>query len=208
LTVLPDVDTLPPDMALTVSPAVETRRFTRPEYERLAELCFFLPGERLELIDGFLIVREPQNSPHATAVRLVVRALRAVFRSGWLVDSQMPVALDEYSQPEPDVAVVRGDIRDYRHGHPTRAELIVEVAESRLAFDREYKASLYARAGIADYWVLNLVDRVLEVHREPESSEIAPYGFRYRAITPLATPATVSPLAAPTATIPVADLLP
>jgi len=195
-------------MAATVVPAVETRRFTRLEHERLAELCFFLPGERLELIDGFLVVREPQNTPHATAGRLVVKALRAVFGPDWIVDSQLPVALDEYSEPEPDAAVVRGDVRDYRDGHPSRPELIVEVAESRLAFDRQYKASLYARAGIADYWVINLVDRVPEVHREPEASDTAPYGFGYRSITRLAPPATVSPVAAPTAAMVVADLLP
>jgi Uma2 family endonuclease len=131
-----------------------------------------------------------------------------VFAEGWIVDSQLPVALDDYSEPEPDAAVVRGDPRDYREGHPTRPALIVEVAESRLAFDRREKASLYARAGITDYWVLNLVDRVVEVHREPVVEDPAPYGFGYRSITRLAPPSTVTPLAAPSAAIPVVDLLP
>jgi Uma2 family endonuclease len=195
-------------MAVTVTPALQTRRFTRLEYERLTELNFFQPGERLELIDGLLIVREPQDSPHATGVRLVLGALRAVFGTGWIVDSQLPVALDDYSEPEPDAAVVPGDPRDYRDAHPTRPVLIVEVAESRLAFDRRHKASLYARAGIADYWVVNLVERVVEVYREPVADSSAPYGFRYRSVTRLAPPATVTPLAAPSATIPVAELLP
>ena len=195
-------------MVVSVMPAVGIRRFTRLEYERLAELEFFQPDERLELIDGIMIVREPQDAPHATGVRLVLRALRAVFGAGWTVDSQLPVALDDYSEPEPDAAVVAGDPRDYRDTHPTRPVLIVEVAESRLAFDRRRKASLYARAGIADYWVVNLVDRVLEVYREPVAAPAAPYGFRYRSVTRLRPPATVTPLAAPSAAIPVADLLP
>ena len=108
----------------------------------------------------------------------------------------------------PDAAVVPGDPRDYLDGHPSRPVLIVEVAESRLAFDRHHKASLYARAGIADYWIVNLVDRVVEVHRDPVADAAAPYGFHYRSITRLAPPATVTPLAAPTAVIFVADLLP
>jgi Uma2 family endonuclease len=195
-------------MAVTVISGLETRRFTRVEYERLIDLEFFQPDERLELIDGLMIVREPQDAPHATGVRLVLRALRAVFGAGWTVDSQLPVALDDYSEPEPDAAVVAGDPRDYRDTHPTRAVLIVEVAESRLAFDRRRKASLYARAGIADYWVVNLVDRVLEVYREPVAAPAAPYGFRYRSVTRLGPTATVTPLAAPSAAIPVADLLP
>jgi len=195
-------------MAITVTSALETRRFTRVEYERLIDLEFFQPDERLELIDGIMIVREPQDAPHATGVRLVLRALRAVFGAGWTVDSQLPVALDDYSEPEPDAAVVAGDPRDYRDTHPTRPVLIVEVAESRLAFDRRRKASLYARAGIADYWVVNLVDRVLEVYREPIVVPAAPYGFRYRSVTRLGPTSTVTPLAAPSAAIPVADLLP
>ena len=195
-------------MVVAVTPAVGIRRFSRLEYERLAELEFFQPDERLELIDGLLVVREPQDSPHATGVRLVLRALREVFGAGWIVDSQLPLALDDYSEPEPDAAVVAGHPRDYRDAHPTRPVLIVEVAESRLAFDRREKASLYARAGIADYWVVNLVDRVLEVYREPVAAPAAPYGFRYRSVTRLRPPATVTPIAAPLAAIPVADLLP
>ena len=195
-------------MAVTVASTFETRRFTRLEYERLVEMAVFQPDERLELIDGLLVVREPQDTPHATGVRLAVKVLRGVFGEGWIVDSQLPVALDEYSEPEPDAAVIAGDPRDYRQAHPSRPVLIVEVAESRLAFDRQHKASLYARAGIADYWVVNLVDRVLEIHRDPAAAAAAPYGFHYRSITRLAPPMAVTPLAAPSAVISVADLLP
>jgi Uma2 family endonuclease len=195
-------------MAVAVTPAVEIRRFTRVEYERLIDLEFFRPDERLELIDGVMIVREPQYSPHATAIRLACRALERAFGMGWDVRSQLPVALDDMSEPEPDASVVSGDPRDYRDAHPRRPVLIVEVALSRLAFDRQRKASLYARASIADYWVVNLVERVLEVYREPIPAPAAPYGFRYRSVRRLGPTATVTPLAAPAAAIPVADLLP
>ena len=195
-------------MAVAVTPAVGIRRFSRLEYERLAELEFFQPDERLELIDGVMILREPQYSPHAVATQLVLQALDRAFGAGWNVRSQLPIALDDMSEPEPDAAVVPGDPRDYRDAHPTRPVLIVEVALSRLTFDRRQKASLYARAGIADYWVVNLVDRILEVYREPVAAPGAPYGFRYRSVTRLRPPATVTPLAAPSAAIPAADLLP
>jgi hypothetical protein len=84
----------------------------------------------------------------------------------------------------------------------------VEVSLSRLAFDREYKGSLYARAGVADYWIVNLVDRVLEVRRAATTSAAAPYGWTYAEFTVLGAGAAVTPLAAPFAEIPVADLLP
>ena len=195
-------------MALTVTSATRTRRFTRVEYERLTEIGFFQADERLELIDGLLLVREPHDAPHATGIRLVASALRTVFGAGWIVDSQLPIALDDDSEPEPDVAVVPGTPSDYRGAHPSRPALVVEVAASRLAFDRGDKASLYARAGVADYWVVNVVDRVLEVYRDPTADGSAAHGFRYRSVERLTPPATVTPLAAPTAAIPVADLLP
>ena len=195
------------DMVIAVTSAIEIRRFTRVEYQKLAE-TIFLPDERLELIDGQLVLREPQDTPHAVGSQLALRAVDRAFGAGWNVRPGLPVALDDMSEPEPDVAVVPGDPRDYLDAHPEHPVLIVEVSWSRLAFDRRHKASLYARAGIADYWVVNLVDRVVEVHREPVADASAPYGFSYRSITQLAPPATVTPLAAPSAVIPVADLLP
>jgi len=104
--------------------------------------------------------------------------------------------------------VTGGTRRDYRHEHPSRPALVVEVAESGLALDREHKGSLYARAGVADYWILNLVDRVLEVYRDPAPNASAPYGWRYRVVERLTSAATVSPLALPSVRIPVRDFLP
>lgn len=130
---------------------VRTRRWNRLEYEGLIEKGVFQPGERLELIGGAMIVREPQESAHATAIQLGLDALRAAFGPGWQVRVQLPIALDDESEPEPDLAVVRGTARDYRDTHPSRPALIVEVAEASLGFDRRHKGSLYARAGVADY---------------------------------------------------------
>jgi Uma2 family endonuclease len=187
---------------------VKTRRWTRVEYDTLIDVGFFHPGEKLELLAGDLVVREPQGGPHMTAIGLAEDALRTAFGSGWIVRTQGPIALDDETEPEPDVAVVRGSRRDYVAGHPGRPALLVEVAESTLAFDREQKGSLYARANVPEYWIINLVDRVLEVYREPGADPAAPYGWCYRALLRLGPADWVSPLAAPGARIPVADLLP
>jgi Uma2 family endonuclease len=186
---------------------VRTKRWTRLEYERLIDLGAFGPEERLELIGGQLVIREPQGRPHSTGIRLVAGALRAVFGPEWNVEAQLPVALDEESEPEPDVAVVAGGPRDYLASHPTRPALVVEIALTSLALDRGEKASLYARAGVADYWIVNLVDNILEVYRDPRADPHAPHGWRYGSTTTLRIGEVVAPLALPDCTIPVADLL-
>ena len=183
------------------------RRWKRTEYERLVALGGF-HGEPIELIGGQLVVAEPQYPYHASAISAADYALRAVLPPGWIVRVQAPVSLDDESEPEPDLAVVPGRPTDYREAHPARPALAVEVAESSLVFDRQQKSSLYARAGIRDYWIVNLVDRLLEVHRDPEPDPSAPYGWRYRSVTALAPPALVTPLAFTSSRIAVADLLP
>jgi Uma2 family endonuclease len=141
-------------------------------------------------------------------VGLVEEAARACFGPGWAVRVQMPIALDNESEPEPDVAIVPGTHRDYEAAHPARPALLVEVAESSLVDDRGTKATLYARAGIADYWILNLVDRVLEVCRDPVTATAQRSGWRYRDVTVLDVGASIAPLARPDASIEVAAMLP
>jgi len=192
---------------MTTSPA-RTRRWTRAEYERLIDIGVFRADEPLELLGGELIVSEPQNSAHYTAIGLVEDALRAALEPGWLVRSQGPIELDDESEPEPDVAVTRGTRRSYSRQHPSRPALVVEVAESRLAFDREHKGSLYARARLEDYWIVNLVDRVLEVYRGPVPDPSSPFGWRYASKEVLSAEFFVELLAAPGARILVSDLLP
>jgi Uma2 family endonuclease len=194
-------------MAAMVAVSPKTRRWTRVEYDQLIELGVFQPGERLELLDGLLAVREPQGSGHASAIRRVVRALRDALDENWQIDSQLPIALDDYSEPEPDVAVVPRDPDDYRGGHPSRAMLVVEVADTSYRVDRGYKAGLYARAGIPEYWIVDLTSETLEVHRAPERSSEAIHGWRYGSVETLEKSATVTPLLL-SAPIRVADLLP
>src|SRR5437867_4066748 len=192
---------------MTVYP-IRTRRWTRAEYDQLIADGRFRPDERLELLGGQLVVREPQGSRHAAAIELALYALLQAFGCDWRVRVQLPVALDIDSEPEPDLSVVAGDPRGRAGALPTDPVLIVEVADSSLAFDREYKSSLYARAGVADYWIVNLVDRQLEVFRDPMPAPIALFGWRYARRLAHEAASFVSPLAAPSARVAVADLLP
>jgi len=188
--------------------SLRNRRWTRKEYDQLITIGFFLEDEPIELLGGQLIVSEPKGSPHSTAIALTAEALRIAFGPGWLVRVQDPVALDDESEPEPDVVVVPGHPRDYLLEHPVRPAVLVEVAESSLGFDRGHKGSLYARAGLADYWIVNLVDEALEVYRQPARDRSAEFGWRYLDVQVLRRGATVTPLARPDVAIAVADLLP
>jgi Uma2 family endonuclease len=187
---------------------VRTRRWTRKEYDRLVSVGVLHDDEPIELIGGQLIVAEPKGSLHTTAVELTAEVLRVAFGRGWAVRAQNPVALDPESEPEPDVVVVRGSHRDYGDEHPSRPALLIEVADSSLRFDRRYKGSLYARARVPDYWIVNLVDRAVEVRRRPMPAASAKFGWRYLDVKIAREGATISPLARPDVTIAVADLLP
>jgi Uma2 family endonuclease len=189
------------------SPPLWIRRWKRLEYERLIEQGTF-HGEHLELLDGLLVVREPQGSRHGAAVTAIRDVLARAFGEGYVIRPQLPVALDDKSEPEPDLVVVPGAPWDYADAHPSTPLLLVEIAETSLALDRRHKAGLYARAGIADYWIVNLVDLLLEVSREPVASGAARAGWEYASVQVLTRGAAVSPLAAPGARIAVTDLLP
>ncbi|MFL6196339.1 MAG: Uma2 family endonuclease [Thermoanaerobaculia bacterium] len=176
----------------------DVRRWTREEYERAVEEGYFQPEERLELVDGILYGMTPQSSSHVMGVRLIQRVLRIFDGDGFDLRCQSPLAVGLDSEPEPDVAVVVGNPEDYTV-HPTSAVLVVEVADSSLRHDRR-KASLYARAEIPEYWILNLPERRLEVFRNPQNGA-------YTSRTILREGDSISPLAREI-TIPVASLLP
>jgi Uma2 family endonuclease len=185
---------------------IRTRRWTRQEYGRLIDLGVLQEDDAVELLEGRLVVAEPQRTPHATAIDLAGEALRRAFGPGWRVRVQLPLGLGRDSEPEPDVAVVRGEARDFLADHPATAALVVEVADASLRLDRGIKARIYARAGIPEYWIVNLVDRVVEVHRDPASA--GRRRFRYRDVTAVAPGERIVPLAEPFASLLVADLLP
>lgn len=181
--------------------------WTRNEYYKAAEAGLFF-GKRVELIEGQIFEISAIYSPHATAVCLADDVLRKAFGKGWAVRVQNPLSFGAASDPEPDVAVVAGQIRDFKDEHPKTAALIIEVADSSLAHDRKHKGSLYAKAGITDYWIANLPDKQLEVHRDPQPDAKSEYGFSYASIQVFKTGQVVSPLAKPEVVIAVADLLP
>ncbi len=182
------------------SSAVQRRRWTRVEYDRMVEAGGFAPDARIELLDGEIWEMTPLGSRHATAYELVGAALGSAFPSAY-VRHQLPFALDDLSEPEPDVVVVAGAIRDYSDGHPTQAMLVVEVSESSLSYDRGRKLSAYARNGVPEYWILDLTVARLEVYRDPA-------GATHQSMIALTGADTVSPMLAPDASIQVADLLP
>lgn len=183
------------------------RRWTRGEYDRLVSLGVFHEDERIELLDGHLTVREPQGSRHGVAIELADSALRAALGPGWRVRVQLPIALDDLSEPEPDLSVVAGDPRDSRHQHPSRPALVLEVADFTLGLDREVKGPLYARARVPEYWIVNLGSGALEIYRDPRP-EPTTGEWRYATVLILDAAGVTAPLAAPTVRIAVADLLP
>src|SRR5262249_47787959 len=152
------------------------------------------PGEAVELVGGELLVSEPQGARHYAAILKIARALERVFGGGWIVRTQGPIGLDEDSEPEPDVAVVAGSLEDYRAAHPSRPVLTVEVADSSLEIDRGRKGAAYARAGLADYWIVNLLDDVLEVYRDPAPDASSPSGWGYALRIVLGSSDEVRPL--------------
>jgi Uma2 family endonuclease len=181
------------------SPALleSLRPLRRAEYDRLVELGAFA-DEHIELLAGMLVAMPPPHgAEHASLVsQLLATFVRAVGDRA-IVRPQLPIALFDDSEPEPDIALVSPG--DYRHEHPTRALLVVEIADSSLRRDREVKAALYAAANIPEYWIVNLIDRVVEVHR-------APSGDRYTQVSRVASGASLQPGAFTDVVIEVATL--
>ncbi len=181
-------------------------RWTREEFYRLADLgCF--DNRRVELIEGEIIEMPVPKPPHVMAMNLAHELLRSAFGSGFMVRVQSPLNLNIMSEIEPDLAVVPGGPRDYPD-HPTSALLGVEVSETTLELDRGRKASLYAAGGIADYWIVNLIDHQLEVYRDAIADPNAPSGFRYDTRSDFLSGQSAAPLALPGVDIAVSDLLP
>lgn len=183
--------------------------WTRAEYYRMGKIGLFR-DKRVELIEGQVIDMSAMGSPRVTAVMLATRAVGNAFGEGWAVRVQAPlkITLGMGADPEPDVAVVEGDIRDCKNEHPQTAALLIEVADTSVKYDRQRKGSLYARAWIDDYWIINLKKRQLEVYRNPITDALAPFGFKYRDKAIFKEGDSVAPLAKPDSLIAVADLLP
>ena len=180
-------------------------RFTTDQVCRLEKLGFF-DGRRVELLEG-VIYEMTFNTPHATSTSLSLLVLQATF-PGCHLRPGLPVQVGRRSLPEPDFAVVLGGPRDHADAHPSDALLLVEISNATLRKDRTLKAHLYALGGFNDYWIVNLVDRQLEVHRNPGPDPTRKRRFRYAEVTIVPADGHASPLARPEALISVADLLP
>jgi Uma2 family endonuclease len=139
------------------------------QYESLVESGVFTKRDKLHLIDGYLVAKMTQGDPRSTADDLCRDQLAGVLPAGWYLRSNKPVRIPPRSKPEPDHAVVRGKVRDYSRRSPEPADvaLVVEIAESSLTADRKLMASVYGNAGIPIYWIVNLVDRQVEVYTGP-----------------------------------------
>ncbi|MEO1171974.1 MAG: Uma2 family endonuclease [Myxococcota bacterium] len=142
---------------------VGPKKWSRDDYGRLIDAGVLAEADRVQLISGEIVQMSPEKSTHAVVVELVAHALRASLPEGWHIRVQHPLALSGDSEPEPDVAVVAGSIRDYLAEHPRAAALVVEVSESSLAYDRGAKAALYARSAVETYWLIDLTQGSLEV---------------------------------------------
>jgi Uma2 family endonuclease len=147
---------------------VAQRRFTVEEYHRMAETGILGPDERVELVRGVIRRMSPKNRGHVIATDLICDLLKDALKGRASVYQEAPHVAEEIdSEPEPDVMVCSNPDRRAYGTNRTKSLLLIEVAESSLEYDRGEKAVLYAEAGVPEYWVLNLVDRELEVFRDP-----------------------------------------
>ena len=144
------------------------RQFTVSEFLRLADVGVIRPGERVELIDGQIVAMTPQGPVHSALVSGIVARLIELFpRDAFCVRPQSTLVLGEDEAPEPDIAVVAGPCEEHERELPRSALLVVEVSETSLAFDRGRKADLYARAGVPEYWIVDVKGATVEVRQDP-----------------------------------------
>jgi Uma2 family endonuclease len=156
-------------------PDVPIYRLSVAQYHAMAQAGILDEGSRVELLEGWLVPKMTQHPPHVLVSDLIYDALVGLVPGGWHVRAQHPITTAD-SEPEPDLAVIRGSRRDYRdrHPRPPDAALVVEIADTSLRQDRGRKKRIYARAGIAVYWIVNLNTRQIEVYTDPASTAKRP----------------------------------
>lgn len=201
-------------IASTVTPIFDVtqlpnrHKWTRAEVQHFYDAGVFTTDDRYELLFGELVTNMGMKGPHATVVVLLQGALLQIFGAGYVARFQLPFVVADESEPEPDAAIVPGQPRDFVRDHPTQAALIVEISDATLAFDLGAKSSLYAQAGVEDYWVIDINNRLIHVHRQPLASASLPNGYGYQTVTRLTENDQISPLAAPGNSFSVAEILP
>jgi Uma2 family endonuclease len=192
-----------------LSAPLPVHRWTYDEWDEMVAAGFF-EGKRVELIDGEVIDMSPQMEVHVAGVTRAAAAMRRTFdECRYWVRVQAPLRAGHDSDPEPDVAVIRGTEEQYlKSGHPTKALIVIEVSHDSLNRDRKIKADLCASAGIGDYWIINLRQRQVEVHRKPVRDSKRKFGWRYSEVAVLRAEDSIAPLAAKGTLIAIRDLLP
>ena len=185
------------------APTPQRRKFTVAEYYRMGEIGILGPDERVELIDGEILVMPPIGPGHAGSVDFTADYITRRLDEQFIVRSQNPVHLSDSSEPQPDIAIIVRRRESYFTAHPTPADvlLVIEVADSSLEFDREVKAHIYGRAGVPETWVKNLPEDCIERFTEPGPEGYAQHSIHRRG-------ETLTPVSLPDLELPVADLLP
>jgi Uma2 family endonuclease len=184
-------------------------RFSVEQYHRMIETGILSENDKVELIEGLILGMSPIGSPHSYAVDELYQAIQEILPHGWKVFAQRPVSLAT-AEPEPDLSVVRGDGADFKARHPGPADigLLVEVADSSLEFDRQVKLRMYAAAGVPEYWIVNLRDRRIELHRDPITDAPAGAAYSFGEIIPATGKIPLILDSRPCAEIVVAAILP
>jgi Uma2 family endonuclease len=174
----------------------EPYRWTREQFYKIGDMGLF-EGRRSILINGEILSMPAMKEAHRASLILADQALREAFGSQFFLSIQCPFDIGKATDPEPDIAVIRGGIRDFAGRGLTEAALIVEVSDTTYSYDRREKAGLYASAGVQDYWIIRLKTRQLEVRRQPIPDEAQPFGFGYSQLIVHEIGAIIQPLAAP-----------
>lgn len=198
----------PPATPVTYGLDASTFRFSVARYQRMIEMGILTSEDKVELLENYMVLKMPRNPPHDGTIDLVKAALLPRTPSGWVLRIQQTVVLSD-SQPEPDFAFVRGNARSYlaRHPGPDDVGLLVEVDNSSLLRDQRDKTRIYARGGISCYWIVNLVDRRIEVYTQPSGATAVPAYASFQ----LYQPGDAVPLVLDSntvGTVPVDELLP
>lgn len=174
------------------------RRFRLEEYHRLIEKGVLTEGDRVELLEGVIAEMTPQGRPHARFISELNERLVSALPRESRVRVQLPLSLDEENEPEPDLAVVTRAEEDAAPAHPRSATLVIEVASDSLRKDRLIKGRIYARAGIPEYWLANVLTGAVEVYTDPLAQE-----GRYGSLHTVGRGETLTPRAFPGIAIPV-----
>ena len=176
-------------------------RFSVEEYHKLGEAGIFGPEDRVELLDGEIIIMSPIGLRHVQAMNWITECFSDQRRGRYQTSPGNPVWLHDHSEPQPDVMLVPRVRKLEHHPRPADVFLLVEVSDTSLAYDRKRKRTAYAKAGVREYWIVNLEEDVIEVHRQPADG-------KYTVTLRFAPGETLSPLAFEDVVVPVADIIP